>query len=62
MSRLYERRLDRGVSDLQTVLEGGVLGAFEPVVGVGLEGRQLPDHCREVTGRVPCDGLRVLRA
>jgi hypothetical protein len=30
-SRLYQRRLDRGVGVLQTVLEGSVLGAFEPV-------------------------------
>jgi hypothetical protein len=33
---LYERSLDRSVRVLQAVLEGGILRAGEPVVGVRL--------------------------
>src|SRR5215207_560141 len=59
---LDQRRLDRGVRVLQPVLEGGVLGALEPVVRVPLQRPDLSDQCREVAGYVPGHTLRVLRS
>jgi hypothetical protein len=61
-SRLYQRRLDRGVRVLQAMLEGGVLGAFEPVDRVPLQHRQLAGQAREVACHVPGHVLRVLRS
>src|SRR5918998_4521073 len=43
-------------------MEDGILRAGEPVVGVRLQGGQLPGQAREVAGRIPGHVLRVLRA
>src|SRR5215210_2471782 len=59
---LYQRSLDSSVGVLQAVLEGGLLRADEPVLGVCLKGGQLSRQAGEVAGRIPGYVLRVLRA
>src|SRR5215212_10635958 len=44
------------------MLEDSVLRAGEPVVGVRLQGGELPRQPREVAGSVPGNVLRVLRS
>src|SRR5918994_801271 len=43
-------------------MEDSILRSGEPVVGVRLQGGQLPGQAREVAGRVPRYVLRILRA
>jgi hypothetical protein len=52
--------LCRRIRGLQAVPEGSVLGAFEPVVGVSIESRQLSDYTGEAAGCVLGNVLGVL--
>ena len=49
-SGLHQRGLYRSVCILQAVPERSLLGAYEPVSRVALQGGDLPGHAREVAG------------